>query len=270
MSLKIINTGDNGGLTIKNTGGVGSFTLIQNTTTTPIDSEPTASYSTGSLVLNLDAYEYAGSGNWLDLTNNSNDAILVQTPTFSTNESGSFDLNGGSITATGQVDSFSISDNSTLDEMTAISIEMWIKIDTIQGVGSPNMLFSKRALNTNGYVAFFTNSSYTFRIGTSSPTQLSWVTSPTTDSWQQIVITVGSSGSKVYRNGIEVQNSPTYVGNFGNINTVANLVIGDINPNNTGIFGFDGKISIFRMYNKILSPTEVQQNFDAIKNRYGI
>lgn len=270
MSLKIINTGGNGGLTIKNTGGVGSFILTQSIPTEQTGSETTQSYTTGSLVLNLDAYSYIGSGNWLDLTDNSNDATLVQTPTFSTNESGSFDLNGGSITLTGQVDSFSISDNSTLDNMSAISIEMWMRIDTIQGVGSPNMLFSKRALNTNGYVGFFTNSSYTFRIGTTSPTQLSWVTSPTTGSWQQIVITVGSGGSKVYRNGIEVQDSPTYVGNFGNINTAANLVIGDINPNNSGIFGFDGKMSVFRMYNKILSSIEVQQNFDVIKNRYGL
>jgi hypothetical protein len=270
MSLKIINTGGDGGLTITNTGGVGSFTLTQSVITEPTQSLPTSSYTTASLVLNLDAYEYIGSGNWLDLTDNSNDATIVQTPTYSTNESGSFDLNGGSITATGQVDSFSITDNSTLDNMSSISIEMWIKIDSIQGVGSANMLFSKRAVNTNGYVGFFTTAGYIFRIGTTSPTQLSWSTTPVTGSWQQIVITVGASGSKVYRNGVEVQDSPLYVGNFGNINTAANLLIGDVNPNNSGLYGFDGKVSVFRMYNTVLSPTDVEKNYNSIKNRYGL
>jgi hypothetical protein len=234
--------------------------ITTTTTTTP----PTG------LVLNLDANNYIGSGNWLDTSGNNNDATLIQTPTYSSNEGGYFDLDGGAITATGQVDSFSIPDDNTLDTMTEISIEMWININSIDGTsGTPNMLFSKRGTNTNGYVGFFTNSQFLFRIGTSSPNQISWSTTPSTSVWQQIVVTVGSTGSKIYQNGVEVA-SGAYTGNFTNIDTSANLVIGDINPNNSGIRGFNGKMSVFKTYNTILSSGDILSNFDSIKNRYGL
>lgn len=262
MSLSLLTTGNGGSFTIG--GGLELSSAVIPTIV--------STYSTGGLVLNLDAAEYGGSGNWLDMTENGNDASPVQTPTYSSNDGGYFDLNGGfyAISGTGQVDSFSISDDSTLDTMTSMSIEMWINTDSIQGTTSPNLLFSKRSLSSNGYVGFFTATGYTFRIGTSSPTQLSWSTTPTTGSWQQLLITVGSSGSKVYRNGSEVQDSPSYVGNFGNIDTAANLLIGDINPAATGVYGYDGKVSIFRIYNEVLSPSDVLQNYNGIKDRYGL
>lgn len=224
---------------------------------------------TDSLILHLDAADkqsYIGSGNiWRDLIF-SNNATQVQSPTYSSNKQ--FDFDGGAITATGQVDSFSITDTAILDSMNAITFEMWIRISTVQGVGSANMLFSKRTINTNGYVGFFTSSSFVFRIGTSSPTQLSWSTTPITSIWQQIVATVDSNGGNIYRNGIQVVNSPSYVGNFSNINTSANLLIGDVNPNNSGLFGFNGSMSIFKIYNRALSSIEVLQNYKATKGRF--
>lgn len=241
----------------------GSINLI------PITSEISPLYTTNGLILNLDASGYIGNGNWLDLTVNGNDATSVQSPTYSSNQSGYFDFNGGSITATGQVDSFSISDDSTLDTMNSMSIEMWINTDSVQGLStSPNLLFSKRETTSNGYIGFFTSASYTFRIGTASPSQLTWSVPPVTGSWQQLVITVGSgSGGNVYRNGSLVQTS-TYTGSFGNINTNANLLIGDVNPNASGVYGYDGKISIVRVYNRVLSSADILQNYDAVKDRY--
>jgi hypothetical protein len=232
----------------------------------------TAGPEPGGLVLDLDAGSYSGSGNWLDASGNSNNATAVQSPTYSSSEGGYFSLDGGLYVSsgTGQVDSFSVSDNSTLDSMTSISIEMWININSVQGSTNPNMLFSKRGLTSNGYVGFFTSTRYTFRIGTASPDQLTWATTPATGSWQQLAITVGASGSKVYQNGVEVQDAPSYVGSFENIDTDAALLIGDINPPSTGVCGFDGKISVYRIYNRVLSPIEIGQNYDAIKSRYGL
>lgn len=257
MPLTFINTGKNGSIKFN-----GNIQIVE-----PISVVPPPSYVTTGLVLNLDAAEYGGSGNWLDLTSNGNDGTAVQSPTYFTSQSGYFDFNGGSITATGQVDSFSILDDSTLDTMNSMSIEMWINTDTVQGTTSPNLLFSKRSTTSNGYIGFFTSASYTFRIGTTSPTQLVWSVPPVTGSWQQLAITVGSGGSSVYRNGSLVQTS-SYTGNFGNINTGADLLIGDVNPNATGVNGYDGKVSVFRIYNRVLSSSEVLQNYDAIKDRY--
>lgn len=228
---------------------------------------------TDGLVLNLDVWNldsYGGVGNtWFDISENTNNATKVQTPTFVDSTQKYFQLDGGSITATGQVDSFSILDNSTLDQINGITVEMWININSIQSVSGANMLFSKRTINTNGYVGFFTSSSYVFRIGTSSPSQLSWSTTPQTNVWQQLVITVGSGGSKIYHNSNEVVSS-IYTGNFGNINTSANLLIGDINPNNSGIFGFLGGISIFRMYDRVLDSSEVLWNYNINKEKFNL
>ena len=265
MSLTLINNGGIGSFSVLNRNNVGgSFQAISS----EIQSIPL--YVTSGLVLNLDAAEYGGSGNWLDLTLNGNDGTAVQSPTYSSNQGGYFDFDGGSITATGQVDSFSIPDGTTLDTMTSMSIEMWINIDTVQGTTSPNLLLSKRGTTSNGYIGFFTSASYTFRIGTASPTQFSWSVPPVTGSWQQLLLTVSGSGSKLYRNGSLVQDSPSYTGNFANINTSANLLIGDVNPNATGIYGFDGKISIVRIYNTALTSTQVTQNYDSQKTRFGL
>lgn len=226
---------------------------------------------TDGLILCLDAANknsYSGSGSiWKDLIF-SNNATQVQSPTYSSNKQ--FDFDGGAITATGQVDSFSIADTAILDSMNAITFEIWIRISTVQGVGSANMLFSKRSVNTNGYVGFFTSSAFVFRVGTASPTQLSWSTTPITSIWQQIVATVDGNGGNIYRNGIQVVNSPSYVGNFSNINTSANLLIGDVNPDNSGLFGFNGSMSIFKIYNRAINSIEVLQNYNALKGRFNL
>lgn len=262
MGLTFINTGNGGSLTISGRLQISSAGIPSILPT----------YTTGGLVLNLDGAEYVGSGSWLDLTTNGNNATPVQTPTYSVSQSGYFDLNGGfyATSGTGQVDSFSITDSSTLDTMNSMSIEMWINTDTVQGTTSPHLLFSKRETTSNGYVGFFTSASYTFRFGTTSVNQLVWPSPPITGSWQQIVITVGSgSGGNVYRNGSLVQTS-SYTGSFGNISTTANLLLGDVNPASTGVYGYDGKISIFRMYNRVLSASEVLQNYNSKKTRFGL
>ena len=48
------------------------------------------------------------------------------------------------------------------------------------------------------------------------------------------------------------------------------LFLGDDNPgaNNTGMFG--GKYGEFRVYNKALSSSEVLNNYNATKGRYGL
>lgn len=228
--------------------------------------------TTEGLILYLDSgnsISYPGSGSaWNDITDNRLSASAVQSPAFSSSNIGYFSFDGGSITTIGQVDSFSISDNSVLDNMSEISIEMWLYITSSNA--SPNLLFSKRSTTSDGYVGFFSNSGFTFRFGTSIGTQLTWTTTPATLAWQHLVITVGASGGKVFQNGQEVHSDNTYTGNFGNINTASNLLIGDVNPTSSGIYGFNGRLSIFKIYNKILSAENILQNYVSIKGRYGL
>lgn len=230
---------------------------------------PSPSPLSATVVLDLDASLYSGSGNWLDNSGNNNDAFLTGTPTYVASGGDYFDLDGGATSGPGTRDSFGVTDDTTLDTMSSISFEMWINIDTIQGIGSPNLLYGKRTSSSDGYIGFFTNTGYTFRAGTASPSQFSYSTTPTTGSWQHIIVTIGGSGSKMYINDTEVASSG-YTGNFGNIDTITTLRIGDISIGAVGVNAFDGKIGLFRIYDGILSSTDVTTRWNATKSRFGL
>ena len=218
---------------------------------------------TAGLVLSLDAAGYSGSGNWLDTSGNANNAVLQGTPAWNAANGGYFDL------VPGDGDWFSIADANSLDTMSEITIETWFNIDTVQGVG-PNMLFSKRSTTSDGYVGFFTTTGYTYRFGTGVGTGLTYSTTPTTGAWQQVVATIGSSGSVLYINGTSVTTS-VYTGTSANVPQAAALDLYQVNPRpQTGPVTLDGKVSIFRIYSTVLSAPQVAQNFNAVKDRYGL
>lgn len=221
-----------------------------------------------TVVLDLDASLYSGSGDWLDNSGNNNDATPIVTPTYTASGGSYFTLDGGSAVAPGLNDSFQVSDDTTLDTMNSISFEMWIYINALQST-SPILLFDKRQTSSDGFVGFVNSNGYTFRVGTASPTQLSYSTSPATAAWQHLIVTVGSGGSKVYVNNSEVL-SDAYSGNFGNINTTTSLNIGTISIAAAGVFSFDGRIGLFRIYDGELTSTEVTTRWDATRTRFGL
>lgn len=214
------------------------------------------------LVMSLDADGYSGSGDWLDSTDNGNDAVLEGTPAYSATAPKFFDL----VPAEG--DFFTVADSATLDTMTEVSFEMWINIDSI--VANPNMLFSKRGTVSDGYVGFFTTTGWTFRFGTGVGTGLTYGTAPATGVWQQVVATIGSAGSKLYINGVEVA-AGAYTGDSNNVNTSAALDLFEVNPRpQMGPVRMDGKVAVFNIYNGVLSDTDVGTAFDTAKARFGL
>lgn len=234
----------------------GIMMTLMNSVSTPSTSNP------ATLVLELDANGYT-SGDWQDLTANNNDAVLQGTPTYSSSNSGYFDL------VPGDGDYFTIADSSVLDSMSSVSVQMWINIDTVSASG-PNMLYSKRSTTSDGYVGFFTTTGWTFRFGTGTGTGITYASAPSTGVWQQFVVTIGSGGSKFYLNGTEVSSS-AYTGSPENVNTAAALDLFEVNPRpQTGPVRMDGKVSIIKIYDGILTPTEVQTEFDIYKARYGL
>lgn len=219
-------------------------------------------------ILDLDASVYSGSGNWLDQSGNGNNGVANGTPTYVSGFGSYFDFTGGATTGPGTNDSFSVADSATLDTMSEISFEFWIRIDTVQGVGAPNLIFDKRSGST-GYVGFFTNTTYTFRVGTASPSQFTYSATPTVGIWQHVVVTIGSAGSKMYINNSEVA-SNAYTGNFANIDSAASLIIGDISIAAMGVYSYDGEMGLFRIYNGILSSSDVTTRWNATRSRFGL
>ena len=216
-----------------------------------------------TLVLGLDATGGFVGGTWQDTTANNNDATLTGTPRYVPGSGAYFDL----VPTDG--DYFTIADQTVLDSMSEISVLMWINIDAVSAAG-PNMLFSKRGTTSDGYVGFFTTTGWTFRFGTGTGTGLTYGTAPTTNVWQQVVVTIGAGGSKMYINDAEVASSG-YTGNSANINTAAALDLFEVNPRpQSGPVKMDGKVGVFEIYNGILTLAEVQAAYDAYKDRYVI
>lgn len=225
---------------------------------------------TANLVLNLDAATYSGSGAWLDTSGNGNDATLVQTPTYVSAGGSYFEMSGGTTTGPGTRDSFQVADSASLDTMTAITIEQWIYISTFQQAAAPNLLFDKRTTTSDGYVGFFTSNGFTFRVGTSSAGgQITTAATPSLTVWQQVAVTVGAGGSKIYINGAE-QASSAYVGDFNNINKAVALQICDLSIAAMGTYALNGRIGVFRIYNAVLDGTEILANYTALASRYGL
>jgi Concanavalin A-like lectin/glucanases superfamily len=214
-------------------------------------------------VLELDAFNYGGSGTWQDATTNANNATVQGTPGF-TNSLGLsdyFSLNP----ANG--DYFTVNDNSSLDSMASISVLMWININSVNSSG-PNILFSKRLSTSDGYIGFFTTTGWTFRFGTGTGTGITYNTAPATTVWQQVVVTIGPGGSKIYINDAQVASSG-YTGNSNNINNTAALDLFEVNPRpQVGPVKMNGKVGVVKIYKGVLTLADVQSEYSIYKNRY--
>jgi hypothetical protein len=87
----------------------------------------------------------------------------------------------------------------------------------------------------------------------------------TTSQFYQLVYTYsGSTNHKCYLNTVE----GTRTSNGSAINGIPNFTSLDL-CNNAGSEGnFNGKISVFRLYDRVLTSDEIQQNYEAVGQRY--
>jgi hypothetical protein len=81
--------------------------------------------------------------------------------------------------------------------------------------------------------------------------------------WHHVVATYDGTTLRLYRNGVQL-NSGTSTGNV--TNTSKTLEIG---RRNTGAY-FNGRLNGQKVYNKALAASEIQQNFNALRGRFGI
>ena len=82
--------------------------------------------------------------------------------------------------------------------------------------------------------------------------------------WVYAAFVLNASGSALsYKNGVLMTTSTPSPSNFNRW----------LYPNsylNVGSSGYYGSIGSFRMYNRALSASEIQQNFNSLRGRYGI
>ena len=212
------------------------------------------------LVLALDAADknsYKGSGtNWKDLSGNSYNGTLTNGPTFS-------NTNGGVINFDGTDDY--VDCGNVLASLTNLTLECFVKFGTQST--SYNGIISKTLSNANGYeirTAGYTSTTTTaqFRyVGDNGSPDFGALTNGV---WYHLVATGILGLQLVYKNG-SVYNSGTYAGiPSANSNS---LLIGKLAY--AGLYA-NMSMGYARIYNRALTATEVLQNYNATKSRFGL
>ena len=240
------------------------------------------------IVLNLDAgasTAYPGSGTtWTDLSGGSNNGTLTNGPTFSS-------ADGGSIVFDGTNDYIDLGD--TFDDIIAgadkkFSMEIWINPDTVSE--SSQHLISKQGdsnfseNNREFYIKLSNDEVSSFASFNPSTAQSRQYTTSsanlTAGSWHHIVLVYDGSIDAAgrftfYVNGQNEAATVTYSnGSWGDIqDTAARFAIGAMvgaNVANSPLAPYNGKVSNAKVYSRLLTAAEVEQNYDVTKGRFGI
>lgn len=238
------------------------------------------------LVLYLDAsqnYSYPRSGTtWRDISGNNNNGTLTNGPTFNS-------VNGESIVFDGTNDFSSFPGNTfgyspgTTGE---ISLEMWIYPT------GPYTSFLSEPPTTNLAGVFgqsYFNNSVGWGLGITTLSGINFfvwqvrnfgsvvaVGSTTTsafvnNNWYHVVGTINrTTFSRLYINGVNLVSNAISSAAVAGLTITPNISDASIGKGGGLPFYAGCRISIARIYNRALTATEVLQNYNATKSRFGL
>lgn len=176
--------------------------------------------------------------------------------------------NGGFLSFDGSNDMMITPNNTTLDTQTP-SVEVWVRTNATTQNG---FWFEKGTVNSQ-YSLFQEGSVIQWRQLFSSGQGLTNLSTTTashmnTSNWYQVVGTFSSGRRRLYINGTLV-NSDTQ---SGTINTSSSGMSIGVYGGYSGSRGYyyNGNLAICRVYNRELTESEVSQNFNALRGRFGI
>lgn len=202
---------------------------------------------------------YGGSGtSWRDLSGNGITCTSSGGPVFSTEGKGSFLFDAAD-------DIFIAPENSAFNTQTP-SVEVWIKTNNTNQGG---FWFEKGTVNTQ-YSLFQEGTVIQWRQNVGTLTNLSTTTATyiSTANWAHIVGTYTSGTRRLFINGALV-NSDSQTGTIAtNTNGISIGVFGGFNGGRG--YYYNGRIGSVRVYNRALSPSDVLQNYNATKTRFGM
>ena len=220
---------------------------------------------TDGLMLNLDAsnvISYPGSGvTWTDISGNGKSATLTNGPTYSSNNGGyiSFDA----------TDDYVITTSSLYNPTTYPNESLFVwwypttagNIISELGQATPNTGWhdSNIEIATGGAISFSTwHGSLTNKVVS---------TAKSFNTWYQLGFVYSGTTLTAYINGASI-GTTTFT---RSTNSVLYYAIGSIDGTNMGTGAYaGGRCGSFCNYNRALSATEVLQNYNATKDRFGL
>jgi len=208
---------------------------------------------TDGLVLCLDAgntKSYPGSGTtWTDLSGNGNNGTLTNGPTYSSS-------NGGSLVFDGVNDFVDISNSFQVSTSQVYSALFWI-YKTSTSINNASMILSGGYGGDVDGIIIYTED---------------YLTANDTG-----IVSGNGSVSAIYYNGISQPEGTNF-----NLNEWIHIAVTgisvnsidganhNIGRNNNGTNHFKGNIATTQIYNRALTASEVQQNFNALRGRFSI
>jgi hypothetical protein len=217
------------------------------------------------LVLYLDAANsrsYPGSGTtWNDLSRGRNNGTLVNGPTFNS-------ANGGSIVFDGVNDYVDCGNTPQLTNILNLTISVWTYQTSVPSIVSPIISrYFNLTFNQGWQILYRTNLKFGFEGRESGSEYLSVQTINTynINNWYNVVATKFNNTWSIYINGI-LENTL----NLGNGTTPFATNVLDVGRSPSGGFYNVGRVSNTIIYNRALSSTEILQNYNATKSRYGL
>ena len=236
---------------------------------------------TNGLVLDLDAAKkdsYPGTGTaWNDISGNSNNGTLTNGPTFNSNNGGSIVFDGvddyAGVGTLGSYGSQMSTNGVTVDFVFSSTYTAAFKQFGVINNGGNTLLIINfnRDENDNyssGKTSFAIRGNGGFYLVGSINTNIY------TGNFFIVSITKppGSNQITFYING--VQQTTTYGSYTSNPTTFSNFeypfTIGASNIRGTISNHINCSLPFFRLYNRALSASEITQNYNALKGRYGL
>jgi hypothetical protein len=220
------------------------------------------------LVLNFDAAKrdsYPGTGTvWRDIAGGVITGSFINGPTFDPN-------NGGSIVFDGVDDSVTLGSfagnfisNPSLNNG-IISFSCWVFVSS----SSSYYIISSGAQTTSTGVAFSYQNGNPFVSvkgqNFTADINIGAINFPL-NAWINFTFVANGSSLVTYKNGVLLQSTNYVSATLSDADSLLTIA----RPNNTTLYTLGGKVAIVSFYNKALSSTEVLQNYNATKGRFGL
>lgn len=223
---------------------------------------------TDGLVLNLDAgnaASYPGSGtSWTDLSGNGNNGTLTNGPTYDS-------ANGGSIEFDGVDDYVSVGSSNSL-KITSGTMCFWVYLTsggvTFQQIGGKRFAGTVSGID---YMLDLSSTGQNIRGIISDGSALNLITGSTTlnySNWYYVSFTWNGTKLNLYVNSVVDATEVSQTITPQTSDRSFDLAVAQ-DPG-VGSRYFLGNISVAHVYNRALSASEIEKNFNALKSRYGL
>lgn len=205
----------------------------------------------------------------LDLSGNGNNGTLTNKPTYNTDNFGSLSFDGSN-------DYISFASASELQFLnrSPYTLEVWMYPTVNPGDSTWTGIFNRESnagSGRDGYNLFLEGTSGTnleltaqrFFSGSANSNTRVYSESDFLNKWSHIVVTYNGTNFNIYRNGF-LASASTSTGNITNTSKAL-----EIGRRGTASY-FTGRLTGQKIYSRALSLSEIQQNFNAIRGRFGI